>query len=218
MNFGPGSLMLSGLVVIFGGGVEIAAARADCAQEVKILYREHLNGYKRPPYRSVRFHYNADGSKKVTYEHIVETPLRTIAIVNGGAATLAIDAKSWTGPTKNGPWKPSVNYFPKDRRGQHENIMKQNIKNMTDIKCGGLVEKDGKKLLHYHFTTKTDPVKEQGGMWFGSTDDVYVDPKSKLVLRWDRSNFVTSFSPKGTGEYSTDTFVYDKTIKVNPPQ
>jgi len=211
---GAGAASLLALFAVFDSG----EAHAACLDEVKALYANELNAYDRPPYRAVKIYYDVDGNKKSGFDHIVETPLRTISFVHGGSAALTIDRDAWTGPTSEGPWTKSAANFPKDRRETHERIARESIANMTDAKCGGSVEIDGKPLLHFGFTTKSDPDPEQNGQWFGAKEDVYLDPDSKRVMRWEQANFISSWSKDISRERTVQTFEYDETIKVNPPE
>lgn len=207
-------------LVLFGSGTAASSphAHADCLDEVKALYANELDGYKRPPYRATRIHYDENGGKKVGYDDVVETPLKTVSLIHGGEATLAVGQDSWTGPSLTGPWTKAPNRFTDDRRETHRKQLEQSIKNMSNAVCGGEVELDGKTYLHYRYTTKTDPDPAMGGFWFGATEDVNLDPKTKLVMRWDMTDFVSSFAPNASKERSTATFVYDDTIEVTAPE
>lgn len=194
-----------------------AIAKADCLTRIKTLYANELDAYKRPSYRSLRLHLDEAGKKKAGSDNIVETPLRTISYVHGSVATLVLDEKIWNGETINGPWQKAPHNFPKNRRALHEHNQAAYIKNLTDAKCNGKVKHAGKTYLHFHFATKTDPLKDQGGKYIGASHDVYLDPKTKLVMIWEKTNFISSYSKTPSKEKTIETFTYDNTIKITEP-
>lgn len=107
-------LLAAALVALLAGG---SPALADqCLDEVRGAYAEHLAPYERRPYRSVRVQTDEAGATIARFHNVVQTPSRTISLVEGSVATLAVDGDSWTGPGLDGPWTPSPNAFPDDRR------------------------------------------------------------------------------------------------------
>lgn len=214
-------LFISALMLV--AFISPPSAKADenqekCLAEVKALFSNEFNAYNWPPYKSVRIHTDATGKKTAGFDNVVETPLRTISLTHGSKAALAIDQQIWVGPTVNGPWKKSPNNFPKDRQKIHAMQHAQSLKNMTDAKCEGEVELNGKKLMLYKYSTKTDPIKERANMWFGGTDAIYYDPKSRRVMRRVQTDFINSFTKGKSKDVITEDFTYDPEIKILEPK
>ncbi|MEQ8896252.1 MAG: hypothetical protein RID23_04115 [Roseovarius sp.] len=195
-------------------------ARADdCLADIRALWETGapLDAYQRPPHRHVNTVRDADGTVTQTYASIIETPLRTVAGVDGSHMTMSIDNDIWTGPGENGPWTPQQG-FPGDRRAQHEADRIQRQANLTDVTCHGPVEVDGASYLSYSFTTKSDPNEEMGGMWYGSSDTVYIDPETRQVMIWEMGTFVSSWSPESNGETHRVVYTYDPSVKLTRPE
>ena len=81
----------------------------------------------------------------------------------------------------------------------------------------GTVDVEGASYLSYSFTTKSDPDEEMGGLWYGSSDTVYIDPGTRQVMIWEMGNFVSSWAPAPTGEHHRVVFTYDPSIKILRP-
>ena len=197
-----------------------APVRADdCLAEVQALWATGapLDAYQRPPHRHVNTVRDADGNVTQVYGSIIETPLRTIAGVEGANMTMAIDNDIWTGPGEAGPWTPQQG-FTGDRHAQHEADRQQRQANVTDVTCHGTVEVDGASYLSYSFTTKSDPNEEMGGIWYGSSDTVYIDPESQQVMIWEMDSFVSSWAPEPNGEQHRVVYTYDPSVKVTRPE
>ena len=201
----------------------IAAAPApasadDCLAEIKALYGDEMNAYTRKPYRSTKTVYDADGRQTHVFENLVETPLRTISGVKGsGAYTLVVDLSAWTGPGADGPWTPAPANFPKDRKAGHDAFREAEIAGMSDPECPGAVDLDGRPALKFVFRIKTEPVAEMNGMWLADHNTVWLDPASKDVLRWDKTDFQSNWAPDVSKERHVEVFEYDGSIKVTSP-
>lgn len=208
--------LLAAAAVIFTAD---RAPAADCLAEVQALWAEGgpLDAYQRPPHENVNTVRDANGIVTQTYDSVIETPLRTIAGIRGTHMTMAIDNDVWTGPDVNGPWTPQQG-FTGDRRAQHEADRLQRQANVTDVTCHGTVEVEGQSYISYSFTTKSDPNEEMGGMWYGSSDTVYIDPEMQQVMIWEMGEFVSSWAPEPNGERHRFVFTYDPTIKVTRPE
>ncbi|MEQ9258209.1 MAG: hypothetical protein RIG84_03830 [Roseovarius sp.] len=195
------------------------AEEAECLEEVRALWADGgpFDAYQRPPHRNTNTMYDAAGNVTRVFDSIIETPLRTMAGIEGTHMTLAIDNRIWTGPGSEGPWTPQPD-MEGDRRAGHAEDRAQRQANTTDAACHGMVEHEGATYLSYGFTTRTDPSEATGGTWFGSTDTVYIDPETRQVMIWEMGNFVYSWAPEPNGERHVIVFEYDPAIKVNPPE
>ncbi|MGR3311727.1 hypothetical protein [Roseovarius indicus] len=194
------------------------ATASDCLAEVRALWDEGapLDAFQRPPHENTNTVRDANGTVTEIYDSIIETPLRTIAGIRGTHMTLAIDNDVWTGPGVNGPWTPQQG-FTGDRRAQYNADRLQRQANLTDAACHGTVDVEGASYLSYSFTTKSDPDEEMGGLWYGSSDTVYIDPGTRQVMIWEMGNFVSSWAPAPTGEHHRVVFTYDPSIKILRP-
>lgn len=199
-------------------GASIPAVADECLEEIKALYANEMNPYNRGPYRSTKTVHDPAGKQTHVFENIVQTPLRTISgVVGSGAYTLVVDQKAWTGPKADGPWTPAPANFPKDRKASHDAFRKAEIAGMTDGECSGEVDLDGKPALKYSFRIKTEPVKEMNGMWLADHNTVWLDPGSKEVLRWDKTDFQSNWAPDVSKERHVEVFEYDGSVRVNAP-
>lgn len=102
-----------------------------------------LDAYQRPAHRDQKQVTDAGGNITITFQSIVQTPMRTISGVKDGDMTMAIDDDTWTEPGPDGPWVPSENNMPKDRKPWHIGMQGQQAKNLTETECGDGVVLDG---------------------------------------------------------------------------
>lgn len=63
----------------------------------------------------------------------------------------------------------------------------------------------------------TNPDAAQNDMWFGATSDVYLDPETMEVVRWEMTDFTSSVAPGAMKQKSVEDFDYDDSIVVDPP-
>lgn len=197
------------------------AAWADaCLDEVKALFRAELDPFNRKSYRSVKTVFGEDGKEQLVFDNIVENPLETISGNRGGPFGLVVDQQVWTGPTQEGPWTPSPTppAFPADRKSAYEETQAQMLSRMADATCHGEVDLDGAKYLHYEYVVRPPEDKPAGKMWFAESDKIWIDPATRQVARWEQTDFQTSFLPGVSKERHVILFVYDESIRVDPPQ
>ncbi len=191
----------------------------DCTAQIAAMFKGGpLDAYQRPAHRHEKQVRDASGTVTVTFQSIVETPLRTISGVKGGDMTLAIDDDTWTGPGPDGPWEPSVNNMPKDRKPWHLALQAQQAKNLTNTECKTGVMFEGASYDVVRYSTKTDPNPDMGNAFFGSTDTAYVDPKTRQVMRLEQTGFFSSWLPEPGTDIHTTVFTYDASIKVSAPE
>lgn len=61
----------------------------DCTSQIAAMFvGGPLDAYQQPPHRHEKRVTDADGNIVITYQSIVETPLRTISGIKGGAMTI----------------------------------------------------------------------------------------------------------------------------------
>ncbi|MBV0913301.1 hypothetical protein [Anianabacter salinae] len=207
-------LAIAVAMAVTAGGAQAGS----CLQKVRNLYATSLHAYERPPYRSEKSVYDDDGSLLHVIVSTVESPVRTMSGVPGDAVALVIDRQVWTAPGPNGPWAEAPSNFPPDRRAAFDRAHAQQMANIEDPVCEGLVEMDGATYEKYGFSTRTDPDPEQGGLFFGERSTVYIDPETRLVMRWEQTDFVSSWSADPDPQLHVTTFDYDETIRLEPPQ
>lgn len=197
---------------------ESALASDACLEEIKTLYANELNAYNRKPYRSVKTVYDAEGKQTHIFDNIVENPLETISGVRGTVMAMVIDQQSWTGPSMEGPWSPAPANLPPDRKAGHDAFRQAEIDGMSAGECAGQVDLDGRPALKYAFNIKTEPVEEMGGMWLADRNTIWLDPETKEILRWDKTDFQSNWAPEIDSSLHVEVFEYDETITVDPPQ
>ncbi len=194
------------------------SAMADpCEDEVQEVFQTSLYSYDRPPYRSEKSVYDAQGALQHVFVSSVETPLRTLSGVKGDSMALVIDRQVWTGPSATGPWTEAPSNFPADRKAAHDKAFAQQLANLDEIECNGLVEMDGVSLLSYSFSTQTDPDPDQGGLYFGERSTVYLDPETRRVMRWEQTDFTTPWMTEPDAALHVTVFTYDPELTVTPP-
>ena len=206
-------------VAVLAASPAASAFAADaCLDEIKALYDNELNGYNRKPYRSAKTVYDANGKETHVFDNIVENPLETISGVRGTDMTLTVGQQAWVGPSAEGPWSSAPANLPPDRKAGHDAFRQAEIDGMSDGECGGEVDLDGRPALKYAFHIKTAPVEEMGGMWLADRNTIWLDPETKDILRWDKTDFQSNWAPEVDKALHVEVYEYDKTIKVDPPQ
>ncbi|WP_420411784.1 hypothetical protein [Roseibium sp.] len=178
-----------------------------------------LDPFVRPPHRLTNTVTDAEGNFVRRYLTRWQTPFRSVSGVEGGGLfALVIDADSWTGPSLDGPWTKSPNSLPADhndvRKAQHN----QEKANLTDGKCLGTVDLDGSNYDVVSYVTKTDPNPKMNDMWFGARHTVYIDPETARVMRWESTDFVSSFAPNMSKEVQVQIFEYDPDLVIPRPE
>lgn len=207
--------------VLFAWGVASGDTLADsCKEEISAMhYDGPLDPFARPPYRSEKQVFDADGNMLWVFDDIVETPLKTVSGVRGsGSFALVVDRSVWTGPSLEGPWSSAPSNFPKDREAALKRTRDLRVEGITMAKCAGEVTLDGKTVRQYIFQTKPAPDEKQGGMWFAERSTVFVDPQKEEVVRWEMTDFQSSFMPDVNKEMHVFTFSYDPDLTVDIPQ
>lgn len=190
----------------------------DCTLRIAAMFTGGpLDAYQRPPHRHEKQVIDDAGTVTVTFLSIVETPLRTISGIKGGAMTLAIDDDTWTGPGPDGPWQPSESNMPKDRKPWHQAMQAQQAKNLTATDCSGAVGIDGHIWDRVRYSTKTDPNPDMNNAFFGSTETVYIDPETLQVMRWEKTGLFSSWMPEPGKDTHITLFRYDPDVKVTAP-
>lgn len=190
----------------------------DCTAQIAAMFAGGpLDAYQRPPHRHEKQVADATGNVSITYQSIVETPLRSIFGIKDGAMTLAIDDDTWTGPGPDGPWTPSENNMPKNRKPWHQAMQAQQVKNLTATDCVDGVMLDGHTWNMVRYSSKTDPNPDMNNAFFGSTDTAYIDPETLQVMLLEQTGFFSSWLPEPGTDTHTTRFTYDPAIKITAP-
>lgn len=191
----------------------------DCTSRIAEMFTDGpLDAYQRPPHRHEKQVTDAAGNVSITFQSIVETPLRTISGIKGGAMTLTIDDDTWTGPGPDGPWTSSVNNNQRDREPWHNTMQEQQAKNLTATECADGVTLEGNTWDRVRYSTKTDPNPNMNNAFFGSTDTVYIDPETMQVIRLEQTGFFSSWLPEPGKDTHITLFTYDPDVKINAPE
>lgn len=191
----------------------------DCSSQIAAMFTGGpLDAYQRPPHRHEKQVTDAAGNVTITYQSIVETPLRTISGIKDGAMTLAIADDTWTGPGPNGPWTSSENNMPKNRKPWHQAMQAQQAKNLAATECLDGVAIGGNTWDMVRYSTKTDPNPDMNNAFFGSSDTVYIDPETKQVMRLEQTGFFSSWLPEPGKDTHVTQFSYDADIKIAAPE
>ena len=185
-----------------------------CRDEIAALYDGAIDPFQRPPHRQIVQVYDADGNPTRQYLNTIETPLRTIAGEPAASYfTMAIDRDLWNGPSPEGPWTQNPAQMPEGReetmRGQYAELRE----NLTDTVCHGTTA-DG--LVHYTYRTQTNP--DDTGGFFGSLDQIWLDPDTGQIVRFELTDFVNAWTEGVSKERHVIEVEFDPTIKVDPPE
>ncbi len=190
----------------------------DCTSQIAAMFTGGpLDAYQRPPHRHEKQVTDADGNVSITFQTIVETPLRTISGIKGGAMTLTIDDDTWSGPGPDGPWASSENTNPKNRKPWHNAMQAQQAKNLTATECTDGVTLEGNTFDIVRYSTKTDPNPDMNNAFFGSSDTVYIDPETRQVILLEQTGFFSSWLLEPRKDQHITRFTYDPNIKITAP-
>jgi hypothetical protein len=190
-----------------------------CHEKISVMFDGGpLDPFVRTPHRLTNTVTGADGTFVRRYLTRWQTPFRSVSGVEGGGLfALVIDADSWTGPSLDGPWTKAPNSLPPNhndvRRAQHA----QEKANLKEVSCPGSQDLDGATYEVVSYVTQTDPNPEMNGMWFGARHTVYIDPDAARVMRWDSTDFVSSFAPDLSKEVQVQIFDYDSGLVIPRP-
>ncbi len=209
-----GLTLLSGWV----NGIEKASASQDCVENVQAMHKSVWDPFNRMPHRSTKTEYDPEGKVLRIWSNIVQSPLRTISgIRDSGNFALVVDSKVWTGPSLAGPWRATQG-FP---AGRKEKILRSHqfmIDGIHFAECGKSVVLDGRPVAKYTYKVRTAADKEQGGLWLADTNVIYFDPASKQIVKWEKTDFQSSWAPKENRDRHVFVFEYDAQIRVDAPE
>jgi hypothetical protein len=198
----------------------LPAAADDCRDRIAAMFDGGpLDPFARAPHFLTTTVYDPQGTQVRRMLTAWETPLRSVSGVEGGGFfALIIGSESWTGPTMEGPWSKAPNYLPEDHEGFQRMQKDQMVANLSDTTCPGEVTLDGTTYESVGYVTRTDPTPESSEAWFGSRNTVYIDPGSGRVMRWEQTDFVSSFAPELNPEIHVQVFDYDAAIALPTPE
>lgn len=190
----------------------------DCTSKITAMFTGGpLDVYQRPSHRHEKQMIDAKGNITITFQSIVETPLRTISGIKNKAMTLTIDDNTWSGPGPDGPWTPSENNNFKNRKPWHIAMQVQQAKNLTATECTDGVMLDGSTFDVVRYSSKTDPNPDINNAFFGSSDTVYIDPKTRQVMRLEETGLFSSWLPEPGKDTYITRFTYDENIRIATP-
>jgi hypothetical protein len=92
------------------------------------------------------------------------------------------------------------------------------VANLSETACPGEVTLDGTTYLSVSYVTRTDPTPESHDAWFGSRNTVFIDPGTGRVMRWEQTDFVSSFAPEVNPERHVQVFDYAADISLPTPE
>jgi hypothetical protein len=206
------------LSLLSSGGA--LAQGADCHARIDAMFDGGaLDPFARPPHQFTNTVLSPEGDMRYQMLAIWDTPARSIAgIVGMGNFTMIVSGDSWTGPSPEGPWMAAPNMLPDGYEESQRAQLAQQRKNLTDTACDGLVDLGSETFDSVTFFTKTDPAEGPGASWFGARNTVYIDPQEKRVMRWEMTNFVSSFAPGVNADIHVQIFSYDDPVSISAPQ
>lgn len=212
--------MRSIIVAVLFAITPLEASADACFDKIsKMFDAGPLDPFVRTPHSLTNTVSDADGNFVRRFLTRWQTPARSVSGVEGGGLfALVIDSDSWTGPSLDGPWTKSPNSLPADhldvRRKQHG----QERANLSKTACLGQIETDSGPYDVVTYVTQTDPNPEMQGMWFGARNKVFIDPQTDKVMRWESTDFVSSFAPEMSKEVQLQNFKYDNALVVPRPE
>ncbi len=192
----------------------ISAAADACRDEIAALYDGPLDPFQRPPHMQIVQVYDAEGNPQRVFHNTIETPLRTMSGIRAEKFfTLAIDRDIWNGPSEEGPWTKNAAQMPEGREEAMRQAYAEQKANLTDTVCHGETD-DG--LIHYTYRTQTNP--DATGGFYGSLDQIWLDPEMGQIVRFELTEFVNAWTESASKERHEIEVVFDPTIKVDPPE
>ncbi len=215
MQFGDPRVLSTRLTLTALVTVLAAPALADaCRDEIAALYDGPLDPFQRPPHMQIVRVLDAEGTETRVYHNTIQTPLRTMSGIRAeNFITLAVDRDLWNGPSEQGPWTKNPAQMPEGREEAMRLAYAQQKANLTDTVCHG---ETAEGLLHYTYRTQTDP--DATGGFYGSLDQIWVDPRMGQIVRFELTEFVNAWSEGVSQERHLIEVVFDPTIKVDPPE
>jgi hypothetical protein len=185
-----------------------------CTEEIAALFSGGaMDPFARPPHRQEVTEYDEAGTETRRNLNIVETPLRTIAGVNGEQFTLAVDRDLWNAPAPEGPWTPLGYQMPEGREAAIRASAEQHAANLSETACHGA---DAEGLLHYVYRSRTD--EDASGNYHGGLYEIRVNPGTGRVERMEITDFVNAWTEGVSRARHEIVFTYDDTIRVTPPE
>jgi len=202
-------------VAIWAACVPAASADA-CLQEIRALHETTFNPFARPPHRHGNTVHDADGAVSAVYSNLVETPLRTISGMPDGRQTMIVDHSMWERASPDAVWLEGPATLPTWREETLRRQTAEMARNLRDVTCHGPVVRGDETLIHYTFTTRTDPIHT--GAYFGATNDAYVAPDTGLLRVLILDDFINPWANAPRRGRNVMTFDYDPALRVAPPQ
>ncbi len=198
-------------------GIEKASASQDCVETVQAMHKGVWDPFKRTPHRSTKTEYDPEGKVLRIWSNVVQSPLRTISgIRDSGNFALVVDSKVWTGPSLEGPWRATQG-FPAGRKEKILRSQEFMINGIHSAECAQKVVLDSTEVEKYVYKVKTAADKTQGGLWLADTNIIYFDPASKQIIKWEKTDFQSSWAPQVNRNRHVFLFDYDLQIKVDAP-
>ncbi|WP_102107351.1 hypothetical protein [Oceaniglobus roseus] len=197
----------------------VAQDDAACLAEIRALFDGPLDPFRRPPFRQVQESYSPDGTLVSTSDTIVESPVRQISGVRGsGQYMLMIGRDAWMGTSPEGPWTPMGQMMTEDMEAAQRQVPQSMAANLTEVDCPGLTETPEGPRLVYRYRTKVDPHPARGNSWWGAKEEVWLDPGTRLPVRWETTEHVASWQEGMTMDRNVSTLTYDDALKVPDPE
>ncbi|MDJ0826283.1 MAG: hypothetical protein QNJ16_12335 [Rhodobacter sp.] len=200
------------ILIVLLAGQSVAADT--CRDEIAALYDGPLDPFQRPPHRQIVQQFDAEGNPTRAYRNTVETPLRTIAgEPAAGFFTMAIDRELWNGPSETGPWSKNPAQMPEGREATLRQQYADQRENLTDTVCHGITAEG---LVHYSYRTQTNP--DATGGFFGSLDQIWLDPEIGQIVRFEMTEFVNPWTEGVSQDRHVIEVEFDPVIQVAPPE
>jgi len=185
-----------------------------CRDEIAALFDGPLDPFQRPPHMQIVRVLDAEGTETRVFHNTIQTPLRTLSGIRADHYfTLAIGRDIWTGPSEQGPWTKNAAQMPEGREAAMRTAYAQQQANLTDTVCHG---ETAQGLLHYTYRTQTDP--DATGGFYGSLDQIWLDPDMGQIVRFELSEFVNAWSEGTSQDRHLIEVIFDPAIEVNPPE
>ena len=177
-----------------------------------------LDPFARAPHSYVTTISGPDGSVTSTCHAMHESPVPAMGWSDGNPMqTLILGSESWIRMGEDRDWMATPNMLPEDHAGFVRSQIAQQITNLKDVACPGLMVMEDRQFDVVRNFTKTEPDPASSDAWFGAANAVFLEPETQRVIRWETTQAVSSFAPTPSNDTQVIVCKYDADVTLPKP-